>query len=146
MILILITSSVSSYALKHAKSYYDAISWTYTYAGPDTTQYNCLGYALGQTRWVWPWGEENPTIAQVDSFLKGGSVYNYTGYSTKVPGVKIIAYGKSIDDITKVVHFSKVSTLIVCYAKWGQLELFRHDSWDPYIPEGVYGRAIRYYV
>lgn len=56
--------------LCQSTSFYDSLSWTWSYAGPCSTIYNCLSYALGiTTSWTWPWGGSNPTPSQVNSYL-----------------------------------------------------------------------------
>jgi hypothetical protein len=112
-------------------SWYDSWSWTWSYAGPCTDEYNCLAYALGITdECVWPWGSNNPNQSQVSSYL-----YD-EGYSVSGSDAKIISYGPSSDSIT---HFSRVTGPSTCRAKWGDLNLIDHGSWDPYYSYTSYG-------
>ena len=129
--------SISAFALVKPDSFYNSISWTWHYAGPDTPSYNCLGFATGAMYWEWPWGGNNPTLSQVSSYLSG------KGYRTTGTWAYILAYGPSTSQIT---HFSKVTGDTWCRAKWGQLELFNHGSWDPYYASSSYGSLRqRYY-
>jgi hypothetical protein len=121
--------SASLYALVKPNSFYDAISWTWTYNASATTSYNCLGYATGSMTWEWAWGSSNPTVSQVNTYLAG------KGYSTSGSSAYILAYGPS----TNVTHFSKVTASSTCRAKWGSLERFDHGSWSPYYSSSVYG-------
>lgn len=128
-------------ALYYPTSYYDAISWIYTYDATYTTSYNCLGWATGSMVWEWPslWGSGAPKY-MVDTYLatKGYSSTLSTNLSKR-----IIAYGPSSNSIT---HFSKVSSGQVS-AKWGSLERFKHGiSMDPYYASSDYGLARGYYV
>ncbi|MCP4215647.1 MAG: hypothetical protein GY765_13415, partial [bacterium] len=71
-------------------SFYNNLSWTWSYAGPCSSTYNCLSYSLGITSsWTWPWGYSNPTDSQVTSYLSG------RGYYTTGDSAKIISYGTS---------------------------------------------------
>ncbi len=128
--------SASVFGLYYPDSYYDAISWTWSYSDTYTTSYNCLGYATGSMVWEWPWGSSNPTLAQANSYLTS------LGYSTSGTNAYILAYGPS----SLVTHFSRVTGTSWCRAKWGSLERFNHGSWDPYYYSSVYGRLMqRYY-
>jgi len=116
-------------ALYYPTTFYTNRSWTYQYAGTYTSSYNCLGYATGSMRWEWPWGASNPTSANVTTYLS--NTYGLTSFSWGTPyQPKIISYGTS----SGITHFSKVPTGAsgYCYAKWGQLELFKHNSLNPY--------------
>jgi hypothetical protein len=121
----------NSYALVYPDSFYDNISWTWYYADAATSLYNCLGYATGNRTWEWPssWGS-TATKAQVDSYL------STLGYRPSAYDPFILAYGSSQNSIT---HFSKVTGLQWCRAKWGSLELFNHGSHDPYYSSSSYG-------
>lgn len=125
------TSIANAQSLKYDKSFYDSYSWTWYYSNKATTAYNCLGFATGSMTWEWPssWGA-GATKAQVDSYLatKGYRPYIYDPF--------ILAYGPSENYIT---HFSKVTGLEWCRAKWGALELFNHGSHDPYYHDTPYG-------
>lgn len=118
-------------ALTYDDSFYDSISWNWSYSAPATTSYNCLGYATGSMTWEWPsnWGT-GATKAQVDSYLAT------LGYRTSIYDPFILAYGPNENYI---VHFSKVTGTSWCRAKWGQLERFNHGSYDPYYHDSVYG-------
>ncbi len=133
---IILTIGTTAYALTNSKSFYDKISWTWEYSAPATTSYNCLGYATGSMKWEWPWGVDNPTDAQVTNYLKKKGYID----SSKYP--EIISYGKSKDVIT---HFSKVTGTEWCRAKWGSLERFNHNSYDPYYVNSIYGKKINIY-
>lgn len=128
-------------ALYYDKSYYDAISWIYTYQAPDSWGYNCLGWATGNMYWEWPssWGYA-ATKSDVNAYL---AVQGYkSGLNTGLKSIKIVAYGQSANSI---VHFSKVTPTEVS-AKWGALERFSHGiSMDPYYADGVYGSPMAYY-
>lgn len=54
----LLFTSTTVNALTYDDSFYDSISWTWSYSAPATTSYNCLGYATGSMTWEWPsnWG------------------------------------------------------------------------------------------
>ncbi len=128
-------------ALYNPTSYYDAISWIYTYDATYTPSYNCLGWATGSMTWEWPslWGSA-ATKSQVDAYLISKGYYSVSSTSTVK---KIIAYGSSTSSI---VHFAKVNSGAVS-AKWGQLERFTHGiSINPYISTGVYGSSRAYYA
>lgn len=131
-ILMCLVSSVKAYTLTYPESFYNGISWTWYYADSATSAYNCLGYATGSKTWEWPssFGYESATKAQVDAYLStlGYKPYQYDPF--------ILAYGPSENQIT---HFSKVTGLEWCRAKWGRLELFNHGSHDPYYHSSDYG-------
>jgi hypothetical protein len=128
--------SISAFGLVYPDSFYNSISWTWYYNSPATSSYNCLGYATGSMTWEWPWGTVNPTLSQVTAYL------GPKGYKTTGTWAYILAYGSS----SSIAHFSKVTGTSWCRAKWGQLELFDHGSWDPYYATSVYGPLVqRYY-
>lgn len=129
---VVLVFSVSAYALVYSDSFYDAISWTWEYSAPDTTSYNCLGYATGSMCWEWPW-TGNPDIASVTTYLSN------KGYSSTGNWAQIIAYGNPWE----ITHFSKVTGSSWCRAKWGSLERFNHASWDPYYHSSSYGRKVK---
>ena len=135
LIFLLAVSSIGIYALVMPDSFYDSISWTWYYSAAATSSYNCLGYATGSMTWEWPWGSTNPTYSQVDSYLSS------LGYSTSGSWESIIAYGS----LSGITHFSKVTGTSWCRAKWGSLERFNHNSWDPYYANSVYGPQVRIY-
>lgn len=141
--------SVTVYALVQPKSYYDAISWTWSEDGPYSLNYNCLGYATGSYNWEWPWGSSNPTSSQVNSYLsgKGYSSIDYASFSSRpyaYSSAKIASYGSSSSNIT---HFSRIinNNANTCKAKWGQLEVIAHGSINPYYSSSIYGSAQRIY-
>jgi len=113
-------------------SWYNLRAWDWSYVGPCTSSYNCLAYATGVTNdWVWPWGYSNPTSSQVTDYLNG------RGYYKSDYNPRIISYGFSYNSI---LHFSKVTDDSTCRAKWGDLNLLDHESWDPYTtPNSIYG-------
>ncbi len=47
--------SSAAFALVNPNSFYDSISWTWSYSDVATTSYNCLGYATGSMTWEWAW-------------------------------------------------------------------------------------------
>ncbi|MEC0208684.1 hypothetical protein P4H70_06950, partial [Paenibacillus ehimensis] len=119
-------------------------SGNYAWLGDATPQYNCLAYALGNySNWVWPWGSNNPSNSQVDTYLSNqGYKKSAAMNSTDVAAYEIISYGTSDSSIT---HFARVAAYGYSNAKWGQLELLQHDGWDPYKSNGSYGDARRKY-
>lgn len=128
-------SSVTVLALVEPDSFYDSISWTWSYSAEATTSYNCLGYATGSMTWEWPWGYSNPTSSQVDSYL------SEKGYATSGNWAYIVSYGST----SNITHFSKVTGTEWSRAKWGSLERFNHNSWDPYYHDSVYGPQVQIY-
>lgn len=128
----------SASALVMPDSFYDSISWTWYYSDVATTSYNCLGFATGSNTWEWPssWGS-GATESQVDSYLAT------LGYSPYIYDPFILSYGPNNNYIT---HFSKVTGLEWCRAKWGQLEKFNHGSHDPYYHTSSYGALQRKYT
>lgn len=130
VLLICIISITSVSALYYPDSFYNAISWTWTYDAPYTDDYNCLGYATGWMIWEWPWGGVQPTATQVDNYMLS---FHFMVVNNSSP--LIISYAK--DGL--VTHFSKVTGFNTCTAKWGEFERFRHASWNPYYPTSVYG-------
>jgi hypothetical protein len=139
VIILLIAMSSTAFALYYPDSFYDAISWIYSYSATYTTSYNCLGYATGSMTWEWPsvWGSV-ATQAEVDSYLDG------LGYdpTTSHTAAWIISYGPSSNNIT---HFSKVTGTSWCRAKWGSLERFNHGDHSPYYSDSDYGLLRRMY-
>lgn len=126
-------------ALLRETSYYDAISWVYTYQAPYTNSYNCLGWATGSMTFEWPiiWGE-GATQTQVVNYLKAKGYYVGTAPAVLTTSTRILAYGPSSNKIT---HFAKVSNKNVT-AKWGGLERFSHGQHaDPYYSTSDYGMA-----
>ena len=126
-------------ALYYDTSYYDAISWVYTYQAPYTSSYNCLGWATGSMTWEWPsiWGE-SATYSQTTNYLVAKGYYLGSTPGVLTLTTKIIAYGPSSEKIT---HFAKVSNKNVT-AKWGQLERFSHgQNANPYYSSSAYGLA-----
>lgn len=141
-LLILIVPTVTASALYYPDSYYNNISFTWTYSAPYTSSYNCLGYATGSMYWEWPWSY-NPNGLQVDSYLSSKGHSRIGAYSSGKP-FGIMAYGPSTNVIT---HFSKSTVpnsamgANSCIAKWGQLERFKHNSANPYYSSSSYGSA-----
>ena len=127
----LLFTSTTVNALTYDDSFYDSISWTWSYSAPATTSYNCLGYATGSMTWEWSsnWGS-GATKEQVDSYLAT------LGYRPYIYDAFILAYGPSENCIT---HFAKVTGTSWCRAKWGQLERFNHSNYDPYYHSSEYG-------
>lgn len=140
----------SAFALSQPTAVYDAVVKTagnYAELAGATTSYNCLAYALGNTSsWVWPWGSNNPTISQVNTYL-----WNYDEYlshdmdtTNPDPPSEIIAYGST----SSIAHFSKIADKNYTNAKWGSLERLQSLGWDPYktyANGGPYGSAVRQY-
>lgn len=127
MVIIIITSlfSISANALYFPTYFYDNRASSYTKIGDVDSDYNCLAYSLGITNdWVWPWGASNPSPYQAQNTLN----LLYGLDETSVFQGEIIAYGNS----NEITHFSKESGFNTCKAKWGGLELFSHNSRDPY--------------
>lgn len=118
----------------------DAIAWTWTYSSRGELEQNCLGFALGQMDWVWPWGVENPTLQYANMYLVAKGYTQGSGTMSQ----DMFVYGA--DD--NVTHFSKGNkgpVIYPCTAKWGKCEIFDHSSADPYnaVP---YGPKIASYV
>lgn len=124
-------------ALILPKSSYDALCKNYTFSSTGTAVYNCFAYSVGITnKWEWPWGASNPTIAQVDSYLK--STYNLIPVTAPYMP-KVMVHGTS----GKVAHFSKATSSTVSYSKFGQCEIFKHEGWDVF--RGSYGSLMKQY-
>jgi len=134
--LTLVLFTTTTFALYHPDSWYNARCWTWVYSAPYTNSYNCLGYATGSMVWEWPWTGYNPTKSQVTTYLAGKG-YSATGSSIRA---EIIAYGTT----SAITHFSKVTGTAWCRAKWGGLERFNHNSWDPYTAL-LYGPQVQIY-
>src|SRR5262245_21814324 len=59
-----------------------------------TSRYNCIAWTLGiSTRWIWPWGQGNPTMAEFDAF------YQSCGFVPSSTGT-IAAFGMSPNQMT----------------------------------------------
>lgn len=136
----LTASSVSSNAIRNKIS----SSWSYKQRG--YYENNCLAWALGNTtNWIWPWGQKNPTVAQVNTFL---SSQGYRNSGNQNMSQKIYAFGKT----SGVTHFSRglgMGPLAVPMdAKWGHYEVFNHQSPNPYysIASGSYGPRVASYT
>lgn len=80
-------------------------------------------------------GYSNPSSSQVDTYLSG------KGYSKSGNWAQIVSYGWS----SNITHFSKVTGTEWSRAKWGSLERFNHNSWDPYYHNSVYGPQVQIY-
>lgn len=140
VIMFLLASVSSAYALYYPASFYNARAYNWQEIGPYTNTYNCLAYALGHTdRWVWPWGSSNPTNSQVNAYMSNRG-YNNVGYGYPIANAKIISYGTS----SSIVHFGKAFP-DVSRAKWGSLELMKHNGYNPYKPSPGYGSAVTTY-
>lgn len=136
----LTASSVSSNTIRNKIS----SSWSYKQRG--YYENNCLAWALGNTTdWIWPWGQKNPTVAQVNTFL---SSQGYRNSGNQNMSQKIYAFGKT----SGVTHFSRglgMGPLAVPMdAKWGHYEVFNHQSPNPYysIASGSYGPRVASYI
>ncbi|WP_460977788.1 DUF7689 domain-containing protein [Paenibacillus sp. MAH-36] len=118
-------------------------SGNYAWLGDATSQYNCLAYALGNySSWVWPWGSNNPTSTQVDTYLYGkGFITSKPIDSYDVAAYEIISYGSS----SSITHFSRIAAGGYSNAKWGQLERLQSYGWQPYKPT-PYGPGVRKYA
>ena len=126
-------------ALHMEKSYYDSISWVWTYQAPYDISYNCLGWATGSMTFEWPslWGY-TATYTEVSNYIRAKGYYDSGSPAILTNGTRIIAYGPSSDDIT---HFAKVLNKEVT-AKWGKLERFSHgQNANPYYSTSNYGMA-----
>lgn len=144
---ILTMSSAFAYteALTSSTALRNRIAKNWTFLAQGLQDYNCLAWALGiTTTWVWPWGQENPTLSEVNDYMSG---LGYEALSSNI-SCDIYAYGTS----SAVAHFSRgrgAGPLAVPIdAKWGAYELFTHTSTNPYytIEEGgVYGRLVKAY-
>lgn len=140
VVLLLLANVSSAYALYYPASYYDARAYNWQEAGPYTSTYNCLAYALGYTdRWIWPWGSSNPTNSQVNAYMSYYG-YNNVGYGYPIANAKIISYGTS----SSICHFNKAFTN-GSRAKWGSLELMNHTNYYPYKPSPGYGSPVTTY-
>jgi hypothetical protein len=107
--------------------------------GNYTRTYNCLAYALGITySWVWPWGEDCPTLSQLNTYMESQGYVSVEQYQSNC----IVAYGFSRSEIT---HFSKVVAGTVT-AKCGAWELMEHNEYDAYFANGGYGSPQAFYV
>lgn len=130
-------------ALYYDKSYYDAISFIYSYEAPNTYDYNCLGWATGSMTWEWPsqWGEG--TSVQIISLYLNTKNYSLSSAKPNFGFTKLLAYGPSSNKIT---HFAKVASGKVT-AKWGALERFSHSTtFSPYYENSNYGLLRANYV
>lgn len=102
--------------------------------------YNCMAYALGDTTQIlWPWGENNPTVSQVTTYMQN---QGYTQVSTFTSNC-VIVYGPSSSSIA---HFAKSASGTVT-AKMGRLEKVSHPlGYNAYFSGGDYGIPQAYYV
>jgi len=120
----------------------------YAWLGDSTTLYNCMAYAIQDYSqgWIWPWGVNNPTSAQMDTYMNSIGWYGVTMDSYDVALYEIISYGQSNSDIS---HVGRIADSTHSNAKWGPLELLQHSGWDPYKssspPNDVYGDARKKY-
>lgn len=130
--------STTVYALVMDVSFYNGMSWTWSYNAEATGAYNCLGYATGSMTWEWPWGAQKPSSSQVSAYLASKG---YTTVSSSGNTPRIISYGWS----SNITHFSLVTGTDRCRAKWGALERFNHNSWDPYYHDSDYGPQVQIY-
>lgn len=120
-----------------------AKNWTFIDQG--YYECNCLAWAVGiTTAWLWPWGEDNPTLAEVDTYL---TAHGYTA-ADYPEGYNIYAYGTA----NSICHFGKGRgygpLAIAMESKWGHCELFGHPDCNPFytIAEGgLYGKLQAYY-
>lgn len=117
----------NAFALSYPDLFYQNRASSYTYYNSATKSYNCLGHATGSFVWEWPWGSSLPTNDQATVYLqtKGHSAASTVG-SAPVNG--IISYGT----IYGITHFARVTGFASVSAKWGNLELFEHNSRSPY--------------
>jgi hypothetical protein len=121
-----------------------AYDWTFYSTG--NVEYNCLSYALGNTKtWTWPWGTNNPKLSDVKTYLssQGYSVCYERDFIGPLQPQKITCYGTT----TNITHFAKfVNTnnsgwTGTIRAKWGHAEIFTHSNPNPYKP-AVYGSLV----
>ncbi|HCQ88811.1 MAG TPA: hypothetical protein DIU45_02425 [Clostridium sp.] len=119
-----VSNAMATASLVMDPSYYSKYSWTWHYYAPADSTYNCLGYALGRSGWIWPWKPNSlPTHAQVISYLRERGYDPSDGISPQ-----IVACGNS----SEITHFAKYIGTSETRAKWGRLEVFTHYSTDPY--------------
>lgn len=96
---------------------------------------NCLAYAMGNTTsWIWPWGEDNPTISECKTWLTTKGYDSLSGEGLLTGPLSMTAYALN----GRVTHFAKAITSSTVRAKWGQSEVFNHSNLDPYT-NYVYG-------
>ena len=118
---------------------YAAFVKNFNKIGDYTNTYNCLAHAIGITNdWVWPWYNNNPTVAETTSYMNSIGYEQIPSYSVNC----IVAYGTSDSCIT---HFSK-SVHGTVTAKCGGWELVRHIGYNVYFANGSYGEPRAYYV
>lgn len=88
---------------------------------------------------IWPWGLNNPTNAQMYTFMNQMGWDGVTMDSHDVALYEIISYGQSNSNIS---HVARIADSSHTNAKWGPLELLQHSGWDPYKssspPDDVY--------
>lgn len=134
LIIISLFSSISVFALTPSRvsstELRNQIATNWIYKKRGYIECNCLGWVLGrENMWIWPWGKNNPTVAELTNFLK---IYGYKYSGNYVLSAKIYAFGTS----TQVTHVARglgVGPLkIPMDAKWGQYEVFNHRNTDPY--------------
>ena len=118
-----------------------AKNWKYYQRGYQ--DYNCLAYALGNTRsWVWPWGS-SPSVQTVKNWLSKIGYAN-AGANTQGPFYKFTIYVYEKNGV--VTHFARTTKINGsslggnnrCAAKWGSCELFTHTNSNPYVKNGPY--------
>lgn len=120
-----------------------AKNWAYLEQG--YKEYNCLAWAVGiTTAWIWPWGSDNPTLNEVDTYLENRGYIS----ASNAMSCNIYAYGTT----DSICHFARgrgAGPLAVPIdSKWGKCELFSHTTYSPYytIAEGgLYGNLQAYY-
>lgn len=115
----------------------NATSWTWAYYERGYRDVNCLAYAITQgtaATWCWPWGARNPTIEEAKAYMRslGFQVfYDKDNCSTR-QGWHVYAYADTSGLITHFATSIGNGTSGVIRAKWGQCEVFTHNSTDPY--------------
>ena len=134
-------SIVSSTEVRNAIAH----NWKYVERGYEDN--NCLAWAVELNNiWLWPWGLESPTHAEVDNFM---DTYENLSPTSSYISCDIYAYGTS----SRIVHFARgrgTGPLAVPIdSKWGSYENFSHTTVSPYnsvANGGIYGALVRAYT
>ncbi|HEX3043868.1 MAG TPA: LamG-like jellyroll fold domain-containing protein [Bacillota bacterium] len=105
-----------------------------------TGVYNCLAYAVGNTKnWEWPWGAGTPNYTQLSTYMKD---HGYPTASTSVmPFTRVIYY--SGNHFTRVLTWDANGNPLKVISKWGGLEVIESGNYDPF--KSVYGKATYYF-
>jgi len=128
-----------------AERNYIANDWSYYARG--WYENNCLAYALDNTTdWIWPWGQNNPTLSQVESYMSSvGYPYMFERdfIGPYYPPAEVACYGwtNSIKHFAKVTSYGYGWYYSTIRAKWGHYEIFDGSNGDPYT-NNVYGPEV----